>query len=116
LIPSAAEAMAMHARRGAAGAADAAKGFGKAEAARREERKRDRKWELEAAGVPEWAQWLSEQREAAGVKDDGVYVQAPALCTLALSQLAWHAKPKTHAEHMQSTCMRGAHPLGAYML
>ena len=25
--------------------------------------------------MPEWGQWLSEQREAAGIKSDGVYVQ-----------------------------------------
>ena len=27
--------------------------------------------------MPEWGQWLSEQREAAGIKSDGVYVQVP---------------------------------------
>lgn len=62
-------------RGSAASGADVAKGFGKAEAARKDEKKRDRKWELEAVDMPEWAQWLSDQREAAGVKDNGVYVQ-----------------------------------------
>ena len=58
-----------------AGASTDAKGFAKADAAKKEARKKDARWELEAADVPEWGQWLSEQREAAGVKSDGVYVQ-----------------------------------------
>lgn len=57
-----------------AGTSTDAKGFAKADAAK-EARKKDARWELEAAGVPEWGQWLSEQREAAGIKSDGVYVQ-----------------------------------------
>lgn len=59
-----------------AGASADARGFAKADAAKKEERKKkDARWELEAADVPEWGQWLSEQREAAGIKSDGVYVQ-----------------------------------------
>ena len=58
-----------------AGTSADGKGFAKADAAKKEARKKDARWELEAADVPEWGQWLSEQREAAGIKSDGVYVQ-----------------------------------------
>ena len=82
-----------HVRGRAASGADVAKGFGKAEAARKDEKQRDRKWELEAVDMPEWAQWLSDQREAAGVKDDGVYVQVRRLHAAVCSEMWTLAVP-----------------------
>ncbi len=39
-------------------------------------RKEDKKWQLKAASVNEWEQWIDEQKKAAGAKGDDVYVQA----------------------------------------
>jgi hypothetical protein len=39
-------------------------------------RKEDKGWKLKAASIQEWEGWIEEQKRAAGVKGDDVYVQA----------------------------------------
>ena len=41
-----------------------------------EPRKEDKRWQLKAASTEEWEAWMEEQKKAAGVKGDDVYVQA----------------------------------------
>lgn len=36
---------------------------------------KDRKWQLKAANEEEWMQWLQQQKAAAGISADAVYVQ-----------------------------------------
>ena len=73
---------------GAAAGGAAPKGFGAAPDAKADGGKakaagtaaaglssKDRKWQLKAADEAEWAAWLAEQKRAAGIQADAVYVQ-----------------------------------------
>lgn len=41
---------------------------------------KDRKWQLKAANEEEWVQWLQQQKAAAGISADAVYVQVRRRC------------------------------------
>lgn len=60
---------------------DKGQGFGSPTAvpsrrAKAQPRKEDKKWQLKAASIQEWEVWIEEQRKAAEVKGEDVYVQA----------------------------------------
>lgn len=69
-----------------AGKEDKGGGFGStpspatSSAAKTQPRKEDKKWQLKAASVEEWEGWAEEQKRAAGVKGDDIYVQASLSC------------------------------------
>lgn len=41
---------------------------------------KDRKWQLKAANEEEWVQWLQQQKAAAGISAEAVYVQVRLVC------------------------------------
>ena len=47
--------------------------------AKAQPRKEDKKWQLKAASIQEWEGWIEEQKKAAEVKGEDVYVQASPL-------------------------------------
>ncbi|CAL5219467.1 g1302 [Coccomyxa viridis] len=64
-----------------AGKEEKSGGFGSApsakpsSAAKAQPRKEDKKWQLKAASLEEWEGWAEEQKRAAGVKGDDIYIQ-----------------------------------------
>jgi hypothetical protein len=66
---------------GRAAKEDKGQGFGSPTAvprsgAKAQPRKEDKKWQLKAASIQEWEGWIDEQKTAAEVKGEDVYVQA----------------------------------------
>jgi hypothetical protein len=71
----------MH-RDAGASTSDSSRGFGKGEKSGNAEKgagvslsPQDRKWELQAHDVDEWREWLLQQKSAANVTGDNVFVQ-----------------------------------------